>query len=129
MLKLILIRIIIPAMIGTIGYNILNDFPPLSWIDADKRKIVKLEKQLVFCEESKDQLIIDINKLQNSVSKQNSAISNLSKNAEEKQAEANARAKRLNKQLRNLKDKLNTEDPRIESCQDAIDYLIGDNDE
>lgn len=115
----------ITILLSIVAYNTLSSFPPLSYFDGDKRTISKLNKQI----KSKDETILSLNelkvKLSMAISEQNKLIRQLELSGQAKQNEIDSTFNELNADLAKLKNSIINKQVEINTCQDAIDYLIG----
>lgn len=120
-----LIRYGAVALLGFMVLKQLDDYPPFSWFDSDKRIISRLEKELDACKLSNGELIIEKTDLENSIIKQNKSLEDLKAAGEAKQRRADREAGRLLSELEALENSLQSSSSNIKTCQDAIDYLVG----
>ena len=114
----------------TLGiYNSLNSYPPLSWFDKDQRTISNLTNNNISLEKTIKELVDKKSILTVKIAEQNSAMIRLKEFSDIKIASNIELSDKLNQELNDLNQDLNQKDANINSCQDAINYMIGINDD
>ncbi len=108
-------------------YNQLDSYPPISWFDKDQRTISKLTNDKKSLEETIAELVEEKSLLTVKIEEQNSAVKRLKEANDKKEASNKALSRKLSKELNDLDNDIQNRDLDINSCQDAIDYIIGVN--
>ena len=123
-----MLRLIIPylvaAMVGIFSYNVLNQYPPISWFDADRREISKLNDQIDDYKIDIAENEILIGQLRLSIDTQNRELLAAQSVAKKLELLLKERNKTSARELANLREELKKRDPIIENCQEAIEYFI-----
>ena len=114
----------IAALLSISIWNTATTYWPISLLDPDKREISSLNSKLNSCTTEREKLALEKNDLEAKIIEQNAGINKLKEKSTAKERRLKRETDRLSKDLQIIKDKFAQDQTEIETCQDAIDYLI-----